>query len=104
MALDDKLVYVSDTGGNVYALDKTSGATLWKQEKLILREPGTPLVLDGKVLVGDANGLVHLLSPENGELIGRVATDGSRVVALLQNNGRAIAQTARGGLFSLKVQ
>ena len=104
VAIDDKLVYVSDTGGNVYALDKTSGATLWKQEKLILREPGTPLLLNGKVLVGDANGLIHLLSPENGELIGRVATDGSRVVALLQNNGRAIAQTARGGLFSLKVQ
>lgn len=104
VAIDAKLLYVSDTGGNVYALDKLSGATLWKQEKLILREPGTPLVLNGKVLVGDANGLVHLLSPENGELIGRVATDGSRVVALLQSNGRAIVQTARGGLFSLKVQ
>lgn len=104
VAIDAKYLYVSDTGGNVYALDKISGATLWKQEKLIHRDPGTPLVLNGKVLVGDVNGLVHLLSPENGELIGRVATDGSRIVALLQNSGRAIAQTARGGVFSLKVQ
>ncbi|HEX9392565.1 MAG TPA: outer membrane protein assembly factor BamB [Usitatibacteraceae bacterium] len=104
VAFDAKNLYVSDTGGNVYALDKISGATLWKQEKLIHREPGTPLVLNGKILIGDANGLVHLLSPENGELIGRVATDGSRVTALMQNGDRAIVQTARGRVFSIKVQ
>jgi outer membrane protein assembly factor BamB len=104
VAIDGKYLYVSDSGGSIYALDKVSGATLWKQDKLVLREPGTPLVLAGKILVGDVNGMVHLLSPENGELIGRVTTDGSRVLALLQNGPRAIVQTARGGIFALKVQ
>lgn len=103
VAIDARHVYVADTGGNVYALDKISGATFWKQDKLIHREPGTPLVFNGKILLGDSDGLVHMLSPENGELIGRVATDGSRVVALLQSGTRAIVQTAKGGVFALKL-
>ncbi len=103
LAFDAKNIYVADMAGNVYALDKVNGATLWKQEKLIQREPGTPLVFNGRILLGDMNGLVHLLSAENGDLLGRIATDGSRIVALAQNGGRAIAQTARGGIFALKL-
>ena len=104
VAIDAKYLYVADTEGNVYALDKTSGATVWKQDKLQRRELGAPLSFKGKVLVGDATGLVHLLSPENGELIGRVSTDGSEVVALLQNGDKAIVQTAKGGVYALSVK
>lgn len=104
VAIDAKYLYVADTDGNVYALDKTSGATLWKQEKLQRREPGTPLNFKGKILIGDATGLVHLLSPENGELIGRISTDGSDVVSLMANGERAIVQTAKGGVFALLVK
>ena len=104
VAIDTKYLYVVDTEGNVYALDKSSGATVWKQDKLQRREPGTPLAIKGKLLIGDATGLVHLLSPENGELIGRVNTDGSEVIALLATGDRAIAQTAKGGVFSLSIK
>ena len=104
VAVDAKYLYVADYEGNVYALDKTSGATVWKQDKLQRREPRTPLAFKGKVLIGDGNGLVHLLSTENGELIGRVSTDGSAVVALLQNGERAIVQTAKGGVYALSVR
>ena len=104
VAIDTKYLYVVDTEGNVYALDKSSGATVWKQDKLQRREPGTPLAIKGKLLIGDATGLVHLLSPENGELIGRVNTDGSEIIALLATGDRAIAQTAKGGVFSLSIK
>ena len=104
VAVDGKNVYVADTGGNVFALDNTNGATLWKLEKLVRRDPGTPILVGGKVVVGDKDGLIHVLSPENGDLIGRVPTDGSRVVSLLKNGDGAIAQTDKGGVFAINVK
>lgn len=103
VAIDTKFLYVADIAGNVYALDKTNGATMWKLEKLQLRDPGTPIVIKGKILVGDKDGLIHVMSPENGDLIGRVTTDGSRVVTLWANGDRAIAQTDKGGVFAIAV-
>ena len=104
VAIDAKHVYVADTAGNVFALDKTNGATVWKLEKLQLRDPGTPVVVKGKIMIGDKDGLVHAMSAENGELIGRVPTDGSRVVSLSANGDRLIAQTDKGGVFAIAVK
>ena len=104
VAIDAKNVYVADTAGIVYALDKTNGATVWKLEKLQLRDPGTPIVVKGKILIGDKDGLVHVMSPDNGELVGRVATDGSRVVSLSANGDRVIAQSEKGGVFAIAVK
>lgn len=104
VAIDAKHVYVADTAGNVFALDKTNGATVWKLEKLQLRDPGTPIVVKGRILIGDKDGLVHVMSPDNGELIGRVPTDGSRVISLSTNGDRVIAQTDKGGVFAITVK
>ena len=104
VAVDAKNVYVADVDGNVFALDKTNGATLWKLEKLIRRDPGTPIIVNGKLVVGDKDGLIHVMSPENGDLIGRLSTDGSRVVSLLKNGDGAIAQTDKGGVFAINVK
>ncbi len=104
VAVDAKNVYVADTGGNLYALDKTNGVTLWKLEKLVRRDPGTPIIVKGKVVVGDKDGLIHVMSAENGDLIGRLPTDGSRVVSLLAHGDGAIAQTDKGGVFAINVK
>ncbi len=104
VAVDAKNVYVADIAGNLYALDKTNGVTLWKLEKLVRRDPGTPIIVKGKVVVGDKDGLIHVMSAENGDLIGRLPTDGSRVVSLLAKGDGAIAQTDKGGVFAINVK
>jgi len=104
VAIDAKYLYVADVEGNVFALDKTGGATAWKQEKLQRRDPGTPILVKNKVVVGDKDGVVHVLSPDNGDLTGRIPTDGSRVVSLVSNGGRAIAQTEKGGVFAIAIR
>lgn len=101
VAVDDKYLYVTDNDGNIFALDKTTGASVWKQDKLIHRDPGTPLIIKGRIVVGDKDGLVHVLSAEDGRLLGRVTTDGSRVVSLLPFGERAIAQTDKGGVYAI---
>jgi outer membrane protein assembly factor BamB len=104
VAIDAKYLYVADVDGNVHALDKTTGASIWKQDKLVNRDPGAPIVVKGKVLVGDMNGLIHALSPENGELIGRTTTDGSRVVSLQADSDRVVAQTDKGSVYLISVK
>ncbi|HEX4858856.1 MAG TPA: outer membrane protein assembly factor BamB [Usitatibacteraceae bacterium] len=104
VAVDLKHLYVADSDGTVFALDKTSGSTVWKQDKLARREPGTPVVTKGRVLVGDNEGLIHALTLEKGEFSGRVATDGSRIISLQVSGDRAIAQTEKGGVFAIALR
>lgn len=102
MAIDGRNVYVSDVNGTLHALDKTSGAYIWKQEKLANRELSAPLLYRGYVVVADLQGYVHFLSREDGAFAARVATDGSpiRVQALPLTDG-VLVQTKKGGLFVL---
>jgi outer membrane protein assembly factor BamB len=104
VAVDAKSLFVADSDGNVHAMDKTNGASIWKQDKLARRDLGTPVALKGWVLVGDGEGLVHAMSADKGALTGRLATDGSRVISLAVLGDRAIAQTEKGGIFSIAVR
>ena len=102
MAADDKNLYFADEQGNVIALDKVSGASVWKQESLAKRKPGTPVVFAGRVWLGDSTGLVHALSIENGSLVGRIPTDGSAVESLLIVTDSLVAQTDKGGVYAIR--
>lgn len=102
VAFDDKNLYFSDEQGNVQALDKVSGASVWKQEALVKRKPGTPVVFAGRVWVGDAVGNVHALASDNGQLVGRITTDGSAVESLISTTDALLAQTDKGGLFAIR--
>ena len=71
VATDQSLVYVSDRDDNVWALEKETGVSVWKQEKLLYRELSAPVVQDKAVLVGDYKGFLHALSKEDGRITGR---------------------------------
>jgi outer membrane protein assembly factor BamB len=77
LAVDDKYMFVTDDKGAIHALDKTTGASVWKQDKLVSRRPGGPQLLGGYVAVVDVEGYVHLLDRDNGNLVGRIPTDGA---------------------------
>jgi outer membrane protein assembly factor BamB len=103
LAVDAKNVYLSDDTGNVHALDKGSGASVWKQDKLLYRRLTAPLMAGGYIVVGDGLGFVHVIAPEDGSLIGRLATDGSAVQALVKTSGGLIVQTANGSVISVRL-
>jgi outer membrane protein assembly factor BamB len=83
LAADAKNIYVVDDTSNVHALDKTAGASVWKQDKLLHRRLSSPIVYEGRVVVGDGLGFIHVLSPDDGALIGRLATDGSAILTIV---------------------
>jgi outer membrane protein assembly factor BamB len=105
LSMDSRYLYISDAKGAVHALDKNSGASIWKQDKLSGRQLTTPVVLNGYVAVADYQGYVHFLSRDDGGFAARIATDGSAVVAPpLVQNGNLLLQTENGGVFAISVQ
>ncbi len=106
MAVDSRYVYVTDDKDAVIALDKTNGASIWKQSRLANRNVSGPLVLGRHVVVGDLQGYVHFLSREDGSFAARIATDGSAIGAppVALNSDSLMVQTRNGGVFAITVQ
>ncbi|MDQ3025441.1 MAG: outer membrane protein assembly factor BamB [Pseudomonadota bacterium] len=98
LARDAKYVYVVDDASAVHALDKATGASVWKQDKLAWRKLTAPMVLDGRIVVGDSLGFLHVLAPEDGAIIGRLATDGSAINSMIPAAGGLALQTAKGSV------
>lgn len=100
LAMDSRYVFVSDDKGIVYALDRQSGSSLWKQDKLKNRQLSAPVVSRGLVAVADAEGIVHFISREDGSFAARQKTDGTPVRAPLQMLGTAVLVQTTGGYVS----
>jgi outer membrane protein assembly factor BamB len=103
---DARHLYVTDYRDAVQALDKTSGAGIWRQDKLAGRNVSAPLPLGRHVIVGDLEGYVHLLSREDGSFAARIETDGSAInVPPIALDGTSfLVQTRRGGVYAITVQ
>lgn len=101
---DSRNLYVTDDKGAVHALDRVNGATMWKQDKLFMRQVSRPIALGNHVAVGDYQGVVHLLRRENGDFAARFNTDSSGIAAEPQRVDRGfLVQTRNGGLYALSV-
>ncbi len=102
ITVDAKYLYVTDDKGAVHALDKATGASAWKQDRLAARRIGGPQLVGDLVGVVDVEGYLHLLSAANGAYVGRLATDGTAPTsqpALF--SGSALWQSAGGNLYAV---
>jgi len=106
LALDSRYVFVADDKGALHALDRASGASIWKQDKLFLRRLTAPLVVSGLLAVADVQGTVHFLNREDGSFAARVRSDGSPVLAAPQLSGTrdVILQTSAGSVLAIGVE
>jgi len=102
LAIDNRHVYVSDDKGAIHALDNATGASVWKQDKLVTRSPSGPQLLGDYLAVVDYQGYVHVLDRNDGSLVGRVATDGSAATAQPVSTPDGILfQTRKGALVDV---
>ncbi|MFI4954676.1 MAG: outer membrane protein assembly factor BamB [Gammaproteobacteria bacterium] len=94
-------VTLSDTDDVVWLLSAPDGSTLWKQEDLMYRVLTAPVFWEDYIVVGDKEGYIHVFSPADGTIIGRVQVDKSGITVppmvengvlyVLANNGRLAA-------------
>jgi outer membrane protein assembly factor BamB len=52
--------------------------------------------VNGYVVVGDGFGYLHVLAPDDGRIVGRLATDGSTVLELVPVKDGVLMQTEKG--------
>jgi outer membrane protein assembly factor BamB len=105
LALDNRYLFVTDERGAVHALDRNSGSSMWKQDKLGNRRVSGPAVYGGVVAVADAEGYVHFLSREDGGFVARQKTDGTPVRAPVQTLGSAfLVQTSGGAVTAIEAR
>jgi outer membrane protein assembly factor BamB len=106
LSLDARFAFVSDDKGAVHALDRIGGTSVWKQDKLRLRNLSAPLALGQEIVVADIQGYVHFLARDSGAFVGRVATDGSPVSTnpVMLPNGGFLIQTRNGGLYAFSAK
>ena len=105
LAADDLSVYLSEDTGSVVALDRNTGASVWKQDKLAYRNLSAPLATKDYIVVGDYEGQLHFLKFEDGSFAARIATDGGGVAAAPKSIGDLVlVQTRKGGLFAISIK
>jgi outer membrane protein assembly factor BamB len=93
---------VSDDKGAVYAFERRSGRSLWKQDRLANRQLSLPLAVGSEIVVGDLEGYVHFLARDSGAFVARMATGGSPIrAAPIRLPAGCLVQTHSGGLFAL---
>ena len=77
LSMDSQSIYVVDSDGVVYGLDKTSGIERWSQPALRGWYLTGPTVAGKYLALGDQEGNLHWLDKETGELVSREDFDSS---------------------------
>jgi outer membrane protein assembly factor BamB len=104
VSLDARYAYVSDDRGAVHALDRSTGRSVWKQDRLANRRLSMPLAAGDAVAVGDFEGYVHFLARDTGAFVARFATGGGAILAApAPLSGAVLVQAQNGGLFALSL-
>jgi outer membrane protein assembly factor BamB len=103
MAVGGDRLFVTVEGGAVIGLDRSSGQLLWEQAGLLRRGVSAPVVIGERVLVGDADGYLHILDAATGEFTGRVRAGRDAILSRPQvHDGKVIVVDAGGRMSALR--
>lgn len=103
VAGDEQYVFGADASDRLSAWRTPSGEVAWTSDSLLYRALSAPLSVGRALVFGDADGIVHWLSRDNGEAMLRLPTDGSPVIAApVVSGGTMLIVTRAGGLFAFR--
>ncbi len=104
LAMDERNLYVTDDKDAVTAYDKVSGRAGWRQDKLARRQVTAPLALGAWVVVADGEGVVHVLSADDGSFVARARVDSSVRTAPVDIGPGFVVQTAKGNVVAFRLK
>ena len=90
-------VFVSTVDGKLNAYSLSTGELAWQNEELLNRQLSNPVMLGQSLVVGDMDGVIHLLDPASGKLVGRAKTSGE-VQSLRVIDNQLYVTTRKGAL------
>lgn len=102
VSADARYAFAADERGAVHALDRSTGNSVWKQDRLSHRQLSLPLPAGNAVAVGDFEGYVHFLARDSGAFVARQDCGGGAVrAALLALPTGLLVQTTNGSLYAI---
>jgi outer membrane protein assembly factor BamB len=105
LGADFNNVYVTSDFDAVVALSRAGGTQLWRQEALRLRDLTAPTRFANTLVVGDYEGYVHWLSPDDGHFLAREKAAGERISAASLVVGESVfVQGDDGTLAAFKLR
>ena len=104
-AMDDTMIYLTNSDSVVIAMRKTDGAVQWEQSAMRRRGLTAPAIDGDALIVGDFEGYLHWLDKSTGEIVARRKAGGERITnAAVTDESRAYIQTDDGKLYAFRSQ
>lgn len=97
---DETRVFGVESDSKLRAWARSDGQVLWSDEQYRFRELTGPRVWGRAVVMGDAQGQLHLLDRADGRTLLRLPTDGSAIVERPVVAGRTLVTVNRSGLVT----
>lgn len=107
IGIDDDQLYVATSDGDVVALRRRDGSTVWQQTGLKRRGLGAPVAHGGAVVVGDFDGYLHWMDRGTGRFVARARPGSTRFATaplvsgdrlfIVDDGGEVVAYRTGGG-------
>jgi len=97
-------IVVVDDKDKIKAFGLSTGAILWEQKGLKLRELSSPVELRGKIALGDYEGYLHFIDSKDGKFVGRKKISSKAIKELSSSGNNLVALDSSGKLFFLSVR
>jgi outer membrane protein assembly factor BamB len=105
ISADDAYLYITDDESHIWALERLSGTSVWKQEKLQARAVTGPASIGNYVVVGDMEGYLHWIDKITGQFAARKQVAANKIITPpIVANHVLYAYTSGGTLGAYTVQ
>jgi outer membrane protein assembly factor BamB len=81
LGLATDALLITDAESLVWAIDRDTSASIWRQDKLARRSLTPPTQFGDHVVVGDFEGYVHFLDQSDGRIAARLQIDSDGLIA-----------------------
>ena len=100
--VDGNRIYMVDQTDRVLALSTEGGVTLWTQTALLHRLLTAPVLYNGSLVVGDSEGYMHWMNPQDGQFVAQQKVDSSGLLTdPVVADGQLLIQAKDGTLYSI---
>ncbi|EHM44566.1 outer membrane protein assembly factor BamB [Yokenella regensburgei] len=100
--VDGDRIYMVDQNDRVLALTTEGGVTLWTQSDLLHRLLTSPVLYNGSLVVGDSEGYMHWLDPQNGSFVAQQKVDSSGFLTdPVIADGKLLIQAKGGTVYAI---
>lgn len=100
--VDGNRIYIVDQNDRILALTTDGGVTLWTQSDLLHRLLTSPALYNGSLVVGDAEGYMHWVNPEDGRFQAQQKVDSSGFLTdPVAADGKLLIQAKDGTVYAI---